>query len=42
MKQSSRRKTWRKRWFVLTGSTLMYTRSHMVSAAQKRPHAAER
>ncbi len=31
MKQSNRRKHWRKRWFVLTSSKLMYTRSHMVS-----------
>lgn len=29
MKQSSRRKQWRKRWFVLTVSTLFYSRSHM-------------
>jgi hypothetical protein len=29
MKQSNRRKHWRKRWFVLTSSTLSYSRSHM-------------
>ncbi|PKI85848.1 hypothetical protein MVES1_000559 [Malassezia vespertilionis] len=29
MKQSSRRKQWRKRWFVLTVNTLYYSRSHM-------------
>ena len=37
MKQSSRRKHWRKRWFVLTSSKLMYTRSHMVSWAARAP-----
>lgn len=29
MKQSKGRKQWRKRWFVLTASRLVYTRSHM-------------
>jgi PH domain len=29
MKQSNRRKHWRKRWFVLTSGSLSYTRSHM-------------
>lgn len=29
MKQSGRRKVWRKRWFVLTPSRLLYSRSHM-------------
>jgi len=29
MKQSNRRKQWRKRWFILTSSHLSYTRSHM-------------
>lgn len=36
MKQSNRRKTWRKRWFVLTASRLMYTRSHMDSRAHRQ------
>ncbi|EPQ32094.1 uncharacterized protein PFL1_00291 [Pseudozyma flocculosa PF-1] len=36
MKQSSRRKVWRKRWFILTGSSLMYTRSHMDAKAHRR------
>ena len=36
MKQSNRRKHWRKRWFVLTSSKLMYTRSHMVSFGKCR------
>lgn len=31
MKMGIQRKTWRKRWFVLTSSALMYTKSHMVS-----------
>lgn len=31
MKQSSRRKHWRKRWFVLNGKDLTYSRSHMDS-----------
>jgi hypothetical protein len=29
MKQSNRRKQWRKRWFILTSAHLSYTRSHM-------------
>ncbi|CAO1636292.1 unnamed protein product [Parajaminaea phylloscopi] len=29
LKQSKGRKQWRKRWFVLTASRLVYTRSHM-------------
>lgn len=32
MKQG-KRKTWRKRWFVLTSGMLMYSRSHMVRCA---------
>ncbi|CAO1615257.1 unnamed protein product [Sympodiomycopsis kandeliae] len=36
MKQSNRRKTWRKRWFVLTSSSLLYTRSHMDSRAHRQ------
>lgn len=31
MKMGVKRKVWRKRWFVLTSSALMYTKSHMVS-----------
>lgn len=34
MKQG-KRKTWRKRWFVLTSGMLMYSRSHMVRCALK-------
>lgn len=34
MKQSNRRKHWRKRWFVLTSGSLSYTRSHM----DAKPH----
>jgi hypothetical protein len=30
MKCGSKRRTWRKRWFVLTGEKLVYSRSHMV------------
>lgn len=36
MKQSNRRKHWRKRWFVLTASQLMYTRSHMDAKANRQ------
>lgn len=37
MKQSNRRKGhWRKRWFVLTASRLMYTRSHMDAKAHRQ------
>lgn len=36
MKQSNRRKHWRKRWFVLTASQLMYTRSHMDAKAHRQ------
>lgn len=36
MKQSNRRKQWRKRWFVLTASRLMYTRSHMDAKAHRQ------
>ncbi|KDN52982.1 PH domain-like protein [Tilletiaria anomala UBC 951] len=36
MKQSNRRKHWRKRWFVLTSSKLMYTRSHMDAKAHRQ------
>lgn len=32
MKLGSQRKTWRKRWFVLTSGELVYTKSHMVSS----------
>lgn len=31
------KKTWRKRWFVLTSGELVYTKSHMVSAPQRLP-----
>lgn len=30
MKCGSKRKTWRKRWFVLSGEKMIYTGSHMV------------
>ena len=30
MKCGSKRRSWRKRWFVLTGEKLVYSRSHMV------------
>jgi hypothetical protein len=30
MKCGSKRRTWRKRWFVLTGEKLVYSASHMV------------
>ena len=30
MKCGSKRRNWRKRWFVLTGEKLVYSRSHMV------------
>nr|CDI51098.1 related to tandem ph domain-containing protein-2 (tapp2) [Melanopsichium pennsylvanicum 4] len=36
MKQSGRRKVWRKRWFVLTPSRLLYSRSHMDSKAHRQ------
>ena len=36
MKQSGRRKVWRKRWFVLTSTRLMYTRSHMDAKASRQ------
>ncbi|KAJ9476977.1 Carboxylesterase [Pseudozyma hubeiensis] len=36
MKQSGRRKVWRKRWFVLTSSRLLYSRSHMDSKAHRQ------
>lgn len=36
MKQSSRRKQWRKRWFTLTSAHLSYTRSHMVGKPHRR------
>ena len=35
LKQSSRRKQWRKRWFVLTLDALYYTRSHMDTRAHR-------
>jgi pleckstrin homology domain-containing family A member 1/2 len=31
MKCDSKRRNWRKRWFILTGEHLMYSASHMVS-----------
>lgn len=31
MKSRSKRRGWRKRWFVLTGEKLLYSASHMVS-----------
>lgn len=36
MKQSGRRKVWRKRWFVLTSSRLHYARSHMDGKAHRQ------
>ncbi|UZJ51505.1 hypothetical protein CBS101457_000825 [Exobasidium rhododendri] len=36
MKQSSRRKQWRKRWFTLTSTHLSYTRSHMSGKPQRQ------
>ncbi|KAJ1030470.1 hypothetical protein NDA16_001379 [Ustilago loliicola] len=36
MKQSGRRKVWRKRWFVLTPSRLLYSRSHMDAKAHRQ------
>jgi hypothetical protein len=36
MKQG-KRKTWRKRWFVLMSGMLMYSRSHMVSLTWSLP-----
>ena len=30
MKCGSKRKTWRKRWFVLSADKMIYTGSHMV------------
>ncbi|CDR99907.1 hypothetical protein [Sporisorium scitamineum] len=36
MKQSGRRKVWRKRWFVLTSSRLLYSRSHMDAKAHRQ------
>ena len=38
------KKSWRKRWFVLTSGELVYTKSHMASHSHGRPivlHAAE-
>ncbi|WFC98594.1 hypothetical protein MYAM1_001324 [Malassezia yamatoensis] len=35
MKQSFRRKQWRKRWFVLTKNQIFYARSHMDSRASR-------
>ncbi|KAI3628055.1 hypothetical protein CBS14141_002056 [Malassezia furfur] len=35
MKQSSRRKQWRKRWFVLTVNKMFYTGSHMETRAHR-------
>lgn len=36
MKQSSHRKHWRKRWFVLTHQALFYARSHMDTRVHRR------
>ena len=36
MKQSNLRKLWRKRWFVLTSSALIYSRSHMDRRVHRR------
>ncbi len=36
MKQSGRRKVWRKRWFVLTPARLLYSRSHMDAKAHRQ------
>lgn len=37
MKCRSKRRGWRKRWFVLTGEKLMYSASHMVSLLSQIP-----
>jgi hypothetical protein len=31
--KATKRKNWRKRWFMLTSSRLMYSRSHIVSCS---------
>jgi pleckstrin homology domain-containing family A member 1/2 len=36
MKCGSKRRNWRKRWFVLTGEKLVYSRSHMVNCSLYR------
>lgn len=36
MKQSNRRKHWRKRWFILTSGHLSYTRSHMDARSHRQ------
>lgn len=41
MKQSTRRKHWRKRWFVLTLDALYYSRSHMELHTYRRVPTAE-
>ena len=41
MKQSTRRKQWRKRWFVLTLDSLYYSRSHMELHTYRRVPTAE-
>ncbi|WFD17964.1 hypothetical protein MCAP1_000175 [Malassezia caprae] len=41
MKQSTRRKHWRKRWFVLTLESLYYSRSHMELHTYRRVPTAE-
>ncbi len=38
MKCGSRRHNWHKRWFVLSGEKLIYSRSHMVRARFTHPH----
>ncbi|KAF4597602.1 hypothetical protein EYR40_008064 [Pleurotus pulmonarius] len=39
MKCDSKRRNWRKRWFILTGEKLMYTGSHMDSKPHRQfPH----
>jgi len=41
MKQSTRRKQWRKRWFVLTLDSLYYSRSHMELHTYRRVPTTE-
>lgn len=38
MKCGSRRHNWHKRWFVLSGEKLIYSRSHMVRVRFSHPH----
>lgn len=41
MKLGSQRKTWRKRWFVLTSADLVYTKSHMVGRLAQSSYIAK-